>query len=217
MDFAAARKHMVENQLMPNKINQKDIQERFLNVPREFFVQPADVALSYSDGFVSMSKDRSMLPPMVQARLLQELNITKDDNILILASGTGYSAVLAAPLCAKVWAVEEETSLCDVARKAATNGKCSNITIKPGKPEDGLASEAPYNRILIDAPIGFLPEKIAGQLANNGKLIAVIENEYGVLEAKRYTKSGKTMIEESLFDTKGSVLNNFVKDEEFVF
>jgi protein-L-isoaspartate(D-aspartate) O-methyltransferase len=217
MDFLAARKHMVENQLMPNKINQQNIKERFLNVPREFFVQPADVAMSYSDDFVSMGLGRDMLPPMIQARLLQELNIQSDNKVLILAAGTGYSAVLAAPLCFHVWSVEEETSLRDVARKAATNAKCSNITVKAGKSEEGLKSDAPFDRILIDAPIGFLPEIITKQLADNGKLVAVIENEYGILQAKRYTKSGKTMLEESMFDTKGSVLKNFTKDDKFVF
>jgi protein-L-isoaspartate(D-aspartate) O-methyltransferase len=217
MDFLEARRNMVENQLMPNKINKKEIQERFLNVPREFFVQPSDVALSYSDDLVSMGADRDMLPPMVQARLLQELDIQAEDKVLILAAGTGYSTVLAAPLCKHVWALEEENALRDVARKAATSGKCNNITIKAGKPEEGLSTNKPYNRILIDAPVGYIPEKIFKQLTDNGKLVAIVENEGGVLEARRFTKSGKTVVEESLFDTKGTILKNFKKEESFVF
>lgn len=217
MDFAAARRHMVENQLMPNNVTAKEVRERFLNVPREFFVQPSDVALTYSDGFVSIGKGRKMLPPMVEARLIQELDIQMESKVLILAAGSGYSAIVVAPLCKEVWSVEEEKPLCDVGRKAAVTGQCNNINVMEGRPEGGLKKEAPFDRILIDAPVGFIPDEIFSQLASGGKLMAIVENEHGVLEARRYTKSGKTVVEESLFDTKGEILSNFTKEEKFVF
>ncbi len=217
MDFLVARKHMVENQLMPNKITDKSIKERFLNVPREFFVQSADIELAYSDGIVAIGKGRTMLSPMVQARILQELKIQKTDKVMIVAAGTGYLSVIISPLCKEVFTIENETSLRDVAIKGRTTGKCDNIHIKAGKPEDGLAKDAPFDKILINTPVAFIPEKIVKQLKDGGKLIAIVENDSGILEVTRYSKNGKTIVGEFLFNTKGTVLDNFAKEEKFIF
>ena len=84
MDLSFLRKNMVDCQLKPNKIINLNLIDAFLNVPREIFVNKKNINRCYLDVNIDLSKNRFLLNPMVSARLIQSLNISKDDTVLTI-------------------------------------------------------------------------------------------------------------------------------------
>jgi protein-L-isoaspartate(D-aspartate) O-methyltransferase len=217
MSFALARENMVESQLRPNRVTDKLLLQRFLNVPREIFVDVASRSIAYMDDPVLMGAGRKMMTPLVTARMLQELQLTETDTLLVVAAGTGYSSCLASPLVSKVVAVEENVQLVDVARRNVIELGLGHVTVVDGKPQEGAAKFAPFDKILFDAAVGEVPSALIRQLKEGGRLAAVVALENGIMEASVFTKVGHTLFETTLFETKGDVLGNFARTERFVF
>ncbi len=211
------RRNMVDNQLRPNKVNTGPLLQRFMDVPREIFADSSHQEQAYVDNLLPMTTDRTMYAPMTLARMLQELNLTEQDKVLIVAGGTGYSAAIIAPLVAEVVVVEEDGYLLDVAKSAAIDLHLDNISFVRRAPEKGCLAKAPYNCILFDSAVEEIPQVIINQLAENGRICAVIDDNSVVKEATVFVKVGKTLFEEKLFETKGDVLKNFQRTEKFVF
>ena len=217
MDFNTARENMVSGQLRPNKITDNALITRFSELPREGFVDPSVRTTAYACAPAAMGAKREMFEPMVCARLLQELNLIATDNVLVAASGTGYTAAIIAPLVKSVAALEEDQNLLDIARKALADAKVDNVDLVVGKPENGLSKKAPFDKIIVDAPAEEIPSELTKQLKEGGQLVAVTQGADGLLEAVVLTKQGQSTIQHPLFETKGTTLPNFKKQERFVF
>lgn len=217
MSYATARENMVLNQLKPNRVNDPKILNAFRKIPREYFVDSSCKASAYSEEQVIASEGRPLLSPMVLGRLLSNLELKGSEQMLVLASGTGYTAAVASQLVEKVYAVEDDGYLTDTAKRALMDTKCSNVDVVCSEPEKGLKRKGPFDIIFVDAPTSEISENLIEQTKEGGKIAAVIEKEGHVLEAMIYTKQGKTLFAEPLFETHGQVLPRFQKEESFVF
>ena len=215
--FTDARRNMVDNQLRPNKVRKSALLQRFMDVPREEFADSSYQHQAYADTLLPIGLGRVMFAPMTLARMLQGLDITQEDNVLIVAGGTGYTAALLAPLVKHVSLVEEDGYLLDIAQKEAIDMNLTNITFKQQKPEKGFKDKAPYTRIIFDAAIEEIPESTTEQLMDGGKIGAVMQDNDNEKHATIYTKAGKTLFADALFETKAEVLANFKKQERFIF
>ena len=94
MDYKLARMNMVENQIRANRVTDDKVIEAFKEVPREHFVPITLKEISYNDEDILLSKNRYMMKPMVLARFFQFLSLKGNENILHIASNTGYSSAI---------------------------------------------------------------------------------------------------------------------------
>lgn len=208
---------MLDGQLRPNKISTAHLLQRFAEVPREFFVSAECKQRAYCDEAVAQSAERQLMQPLVQASLIQALDLQATDTVLIAAGGCGYSAAIIAPLVQHVVVVEEDARLIDRAQRAIMDcGQQKNIEIVQGNPAQGAANTS-FDKILLDAAAGEVPPAVLEQLKAGGKLAGVVAGSDGVMEAVVLTKQGKTYFQECLFETKGDILPNFAVQERFVF
>lgn len=217
MNTEIARANMVNGQLRPNKITNATLLERFKTVPREQFVSLEAQNYAYAEIAPLMKQGRTMLEPLVCAHLLQELNLQLSDNLLIVAGGTGYSAALCAPLVKCVTVVEEDVSLMDKSKTPFLDLDLSNIEYVIDSPSLGAQKNAPYDAILFDAPVAYVPQVIKKQLAPKGRIACVKPGADDVLEVTLMSKIGNTFIEKPLFETGGHIHHSFTAKEEFVF
>ena len=215
--FLQARKNMIDNQLRPNRVTAGPLLQRFMDVPREEFADSTYQHQAYADALLPIREGRVMFAPMTIARMLQSLNLSEDDNVLIVAGGTGYTSVIISPLVQHITLVEEEEYLLDVAQKEALEQNLKNITFKHTKPERGAPENGPYTRIIFDAAVQEIPPEIISQLEDGGKISAVFAQTGDTKHATIFTKVGKTLFSDELFETKAQVLDNFKKQERFVF
>jgi len=172
---AQARKHMVDGQVLPNKVTDARLLAALRQIPRERFLPPALAARAYLDETVRLPGGRGMAQPMVIARLIQALALRDGDRMLLLGAGTGYAAAVAAACGARVVAVEDSPELAAIARAAlAGTVPAGAVTLLESPLAQGHAGGAPYDAILIEGEVPEVPAAIAGQLAEGGRLVTVL-------------------------------------------
>jgi protein-L-isoaspartate(D-aspartate) O-methyltransferase len=162
-DFAAARAAMIESQLRPQGVADPLVLAAMGAVLRERFLPAQTRPLAYVDRAVAIAPDRFLAAPTVLGQLLAAMEPVAGERALVIGAGMGYSAAVLGHMGVAVIAVESDPSLADA---AAANG----IEVNRGELEAGHAAAAPYDLVLIDGAVEFIPDAIVEQLADGGRL-----------------------------------------------
>jgi protein-L-isoaspartate(D-aspartate) O-methyltransferase len=107
------------------------------------------------------------MEPMVIARLVQLAALRGNENVLVVAAGSGYGAAVMASCGARVTALEEDPALLSLAR-AALATEAPTVKVVVGSMLDGWSSSAPFDVILIEGAVEEIPPAIAAQLKREG-------------------------------------------------
>ena len=217
MNYAAARMNMVEGQLRTNKVTDDAVLSAFLAVPRERFVTNVLSSSAYVDDDLPIGNDRYLMEPMVFARLLQLAAITPADNVLEIGSGTGYGTAVLARLAGKVVAVEQDPVLAAQARDRLRELGVIHIETIAGRHAAGHSAGAPYDVIVIEGAVQAIPDAIAAQLAEGGRLVAVLARESGMGQAMLMTRVNGLLSHLPEFDAAVPLLPGFERGPSFVF
>ncbi len=217
MDFNFLRKNMVDCQLKPNKIVDIDLIDAFQRVPREIFVNKKNINYCYLDINIDLTKNRFLLNPMINARLIQSLNIDKSDTVLSIGSGVGYNSVILSYLCNTVIGIESIKSFYEFSSEVLTKLEVNNVVFIKSKIENGYSDQLPYDCIFIEGGVNFVPIEILNQLSENGKLVAVEIKEGHVGKANLYQRHGKEFTKNYLFDAYIPVFDGFKQTKKFNF
>jgi protein-L-isoaspartate(D-aspartate) O-methyltransferase len=217
MDFERARFNMVEQQIRPWDVLDHQVLDLLLRVRREDFVPAQYRMLAFADLEIPLGHGERMLPPRIEARMLQELALTPDDKVLEVGTGSGYMTALLASLGRHVHSVEliaEFTAAADGKLKAQG---LHNVTLEVGDAARGWDSQAPYNAIVLTGSVPILPPAFAASLNPGGRLIAVV-GEPPVMEARLITCVAPGACKSAdLFETCIPPLRNVLQPERFVF
>ena len=213
IDFAAARRNMVEGQIRPADVTDLRVVSAMFDVPRERFVPNAELAyLDIDIPLAEGAQARRLLKPVVIGRLLQALAPASQDRALDVACGTGYSAALLASLSGEVIAVEDDLALVKQAQKNLGSG----VKVVAGPLNLGWPGGGPYDVILLNGATEVVPESLFSQLKDGGRLACVL----GTGRAGRamlYLRSGSEVGGRPLFDAAAPLLPGFAKTPEFTF
>ena len=169
-DFAAARRAMVENQLRPVGVSDPLVLDAMGSVAREQFVPEESRPLAYADRSIAIGQGRHLSAPAVIGQLLTQLAPKPGETALVVGAGTGYAAAVLAAIGCEVAALESSTGLAARARELG-------ITVAEGPLEAGHKAGAPYDLILIDGAVEFIPDAIVKQLADGGRLGAALAED----------------------------------------
>lgn len=216
-DFAAARQNMVESQIRTNRVTDEALIAALRTVPREEFVPTAQRPVAYVDEDLAIGGGRYLMEPMVLARMIQEAEVGPHDIVLDIGCATGYSTAVLARLCETVVGLEADADLSEEANELLTEQGIGNAAVVTGEMNKGYAKQAPYDVIIVNGAIAEVPEKLGGQLADGGRLLAVVRPAGGVGRATIMLKSGQTLSGRPLFDASTPYLPGFEPEESFVF
>ena len=162
-DFAAARAAMVESQLRPEGVADPAVTAAMGSVERERFVPDEVRPIAYADRSLPLGGGRFLAAPAVLGQLLTQMSPEPGQSALVLGAGTGYSAAVLAAMGLNVVAVESDSELSAKARKLGV--KPIEAPLELGEPV-----RAPYDLILIDGAVEFIPDAVVDQLADGGRL-----------------------------------------------
>ncbi len=217
MDYAIARHNMVESQVRTNKVTDDRLLAAMSELPRELFVPDGQRGVAYVDEDLPVGGDRWLMEPMVLARLVQALEPDPDDLALHIGCGTGYGAAVLARLCGAVVALESDQALAEGATALLGELGIDNVAVITAALASGYAKQAPYDVILFGGAIGEVPEAVAAQLAENGRMIAVVAGQSGVGKATLFTRQRGALSSRVLFDAATPLLPGFELKPGFVF
>ncbi|HEY0412358.1 MAG TPA: protein-L-isoaspartate O-methyltransferase [Allosphingosinicella sp.] len=212
-NFEHMRRAMIASQLRTTGTNDPRVLAAMGEVPRERFVPERWIATAYADALVPLKPGRELNNPMALGRLLTEAAPREGDRAMVVGAATGYAAAVLERLVARVVAVEEDPELAAAAR-AALQG--TGVTVVEGPMGDGHADGAPYDLILIDGAVEFVPQSLIDQLEEGGRLAAgLVEN--GVTRLALGRKAGEGFGMAAFADAAAAVLPAFVRPTTFTF
>ena len=162
-DFTTARATMVENQLRPQGVTDEGVLRAMAAVRREKFLPRRTQAVAYVDRSVAMGSGRFLSSPAVLGQLLTQMAPQAGQSALIVGAGTGYSAAVLKDIGLDVVALESDSKL-------AAHSRENGIDVIEEPLENGWKKAAPYDQILIDGAVEYVPEPIVKQLAEGGRL-----------------------------------------------
>ncbi len=208
-DFASRRVTMVDTQVRPQDVTKFPIIAAMLSVPRERFVPEAAREAAYVGQNLPLAPGRVVLEPRSLAKLLDALDVTPGESALVVAAGPGYSAAVLAEMGAAVTALESDAGMAAAAR--------ANLGDKAKVVEGALADGAKgsFDLILIEGAVETLPEALAGQLAEGGRIGAIfMEGPLGI--ARIGLKSEGKIGWRQVFNATAPVLPGFSARRGFV-
>jgi protein-L-isoaspartate(D-aspartate) O-methyltransferase len=215
--FEVARSHMLESQLRPNKVTDDRVLNAFASIRRELYVPEHLRPVAYVDEDLPLGGGRYLMEPMVAARLLQAAAIARTDAALIVGAGTGYEAALTAMLARNVLALEEDPELARQARTGLVEHAIASVSVVEGPLREGYRPRAPYDVILFGGAVVDTPSEIAAQLADGGRILAVVKPANAVGRAILMTRTGGVLARRVIFDAATPVLPGFAPKPAFEF
>lgn len=216
-DFVIARQRMVDNQVRPTDVTSHPLLDALLSVSRENFVPENMKALAYIDTDIELNTaGRFMVEPSPMAKLLQAAEVVETDNVLEVGTGSGYVSAVLSQMADKVTALEVDADLAATAKVNLAEGGCNNVSVVTGALPQGHKASAPYNVIFINGAIEIEPTGMFDQLAEGGRLVAVIGHG-GAAQAWIFQKENSQVSSRKLFNSSIPSLPGFERSAEFVF
>lgn len=215
-NYATARHNMVLSQLEPNRVNDPAVTKAMDTVPREKFVPEALAGVAYLDEDLQIAPGRYLMEPRVCGGLVQAAKVRTDDVVLDVGCGTGYSSALLAFLGATVVALESDAGLAAQASEILTALSVENAAVVSGDLAAGLPDQGPFDVIMLGGAIPAVPDALCRQLAEGGRLLAVLGNGR-MGEATLLSWSAGVLSRRSLFDAALAPLPGFEPAAEFSF
>lgn len=215
--FGVMRANMVDGQILPNKITDRRLINVLSELPRELFVAQSQRSVAYKDDDIEIAPSRYLMEPRVFARLVQALTPGRDEVGLYIGCGSGYGVAVLANLCNTVIGLE-----CDAALAARASGlfaelEIDNAVVVEGPLDKGYAEQGPYDLVLIEGAISDVPSVILDQLAESGRLAAVVSSGRSLGEAIIIRRVGEVYGSRVLFNASSSFLPGFEVAAEFTF
>jgi len=219
IDFAQARRAMVDGQVRVNDVTDPALIAAMLEVPREQFVPEARATLAYIDDDLCVQEAeggnpaRYLMEPMVLAKMVQGLELTPESTVLDVGCATGYSSAVLSRVAGRVVALESDATLAAFAKRMVS---APNTEVVSGPVSAGWAAGQPYDAILVGGAVEEIPEALTAQLRDGGRLVAVIRKDRAS-KAVLFTRTGDHVNARRLFDAAIPALPGFERPHGFVF
>jgi protein-L-isoaspartate(D-aspartate) O-methyltransferase len=165
---------MVERQLKRRGISDERVLEAMGSVARESFVLDEDRRRAYDDGALPIGHEQTISQPWIVAAICEALELTGDETVLEIGTGSGYSAAVLARLAAAVITIERVPELAATARELLAGTE--NVEVLEGDGSAGLPERAPFGGIAVHAAAPAPPPSLLAQLDTGGRLVVPISS-----------------------------------------
>jgi protein-L-isoaspartate(D-aspartate) O-methyltransferase len=181
---------MVERQLRRRDIHDERVLEAMGAVPRERFVPEELRDRAYDDGALPIGHRQTISQPWVVAATCQALDLTGDERVLEIGTGSGYSTAVLARLAREIHSIE---------RIGATleGLGVDNVEVIVGDGSRGLAEAAPFDAIAVHAASPEAPHSLLAQLADRGRLVVPIATDSADM-LTRFERMGDELHQETI-------------------
>ena len=213
MNLENARFNMIEQQIRPWEVLDQRVLDLLNELPRENFVPQRYRKLAYADTTIPLGDEQVMMPPRVEARILQGLNIQADETVLEVGTGSGYVTALLASLAEHVYSVDIIAEMTRTAGEKLADHGIINVTLETGDAARGWDAHAPYDVIVITGSLPLLPNNFKQALNIGGRLLAIV-GDAPAMDVVLITRVGESeWTQETLFETDLPALINAPEPE----
>jgi protein-L-isoaspartate(D-aspartate) O-methyltransferase len=192
MDFTAERAKLIQN--LKDEIQDKRVLEAMGKVPRECFVPEHAEYSAYDNEPLPIGHRQAISQPLIIGMMTQALELTGNEKVLEVGTGSGYQAAILAELTREVITTERIPSLAKSAKAILDCLEYTNVTIRLTGDTIGWEADAPYAAIIVTAGAPQVPSELLDQLAFGGRLVIPvgsrdIQELYQIIKLKDRTVS----------------------------
>jgi protein-L-isoaspartate(D-aspartate) O-methyltransferase len=178
MKFKRMREKMVSTQIEARGIHDYRVLEAMRGVPRHLFVGEALQDQAYGDFPLPIGEGQTISQPYIVAEMTQALELTKDDRVLEIGTGSGYQTAILAELAFRVYTIERVRELFIKARKLLDQLGYHNVIAKCSDGTLGWPDESPFDAIIVTAGAPEVPNKLVQQLTISGRMVIPVGDRF---------------------------------------
>jgi len=171
LDSRTGKELMVNEHLVARGIRDEAVLRAMREVPREAFLPPELKAYAYDDSPLPIDAGQTISQPYIVAYMIEALELTGEERVLEIGTGSGYAAAVLSRCAAEVVTVERIATLADNARGRLESLGYRNVTVHLGDGTLGWQDSAPYDGIVVTAGAPDLPPALLSQLAPGGRFV----------------------------------------------
>jgi len=195
--YAAERQNMVEEQIAGRDIRDQRLLAAMREVPRHLFVPEEHRRHAYHDGPLPIGGGQTISQPYIVALMTQLLNLTGEETVLEIGTGSGYQAAILSQMAQQVHTIERDRRLAQTAASVLRELNYTNISMHIGDGSLGLPEYAPYQAILVTAAAPQAPPVVLEQLAEGGRLVIPVGGRMGQY-LEKWQRRGETFTQDVL-------------------
>ena len=215
-DLLLARENMIEQQIRPWDVLDERVLDVFREMPRDRFMPETYRALAYSDVEIPIGHGERTMKPVVEGRLLQALELTGNERVLEIGTGSGFIAACLSRLAQSVVSVERHADLSAQAGQRLNDAGVDNVQLVVADALAGFDPGARFDAIAVTGAVDVVPSQCLDWLAPGGRLF-VVRGRSPVMEAVLVTRTGGDAFDtRSLFETELDYLHGAAPKPRFV-
>jgi protein-L-isoaspartate(D-aspartate) O-methyltransferase len=190
------RLRMVEYQIAARDVNDERVLSAMREIPRHLFVPEPYRSAAYQDSPLPIGQGQTISQPYIVAKMTELLEVSPEDIVLEIGTGSGYQAAILGKLAREVITLERIPEVAGVAMKNLESLGISNVRVVVTDGTEGYPNKAPYDAILVTASTPDVPRPLMDQLAEGGRLVAPVGSR-DLQELVRLVRKGGDFIRES--------------------
>lgn len=185
-DLEAAKEHMLHKQLQCRGIHDRGVLAAMGKVPRERFIGPELRNEAYADRALVIDCSQTISQPYIVGLMTQALELSGQEKVLEIGTGSGYQTAILAELAREVVTVERHPELSQQAAAVLAELGYRNITVEIGDGTLGCPVHSPFDRVIVTAAAAEYPPALLDQLNEGGILVIPLGGrDYQTLQAIR--------------------------------
>ncbi|MEK7281064.1 MAG: protein-L-isoaspartate(D-aspartate) O-methyltransferase, partial [Chloroflexota bacterium] len=169
LDFSADRSELIAELRL--EISDERVLQAMAQVPRELFLPPEVRHQTYEDRPLPIGYGQTISQPYIIAVMTSALELTSQDKVLEVGTGSGYQAAILSLLAQKVITVERVLPLAVQAKSVLHFLGYKNVEVIMAEQGLGWPSQSPYDAIVVTAGAPRIPQLLLAQLKIGGRLV----------------------------------------------
>lgn len=190
--------HLVEDLIRKGALSSEPVIAAFRKVRRPDFVHQDMLPHATEDTPLPIEHGQTISQPSTVATMLELLHVQPGDRVLEVGCGSGWLTALLAELVGPsgfVYAIDIIPQLVDLTMEHLEKYKYTNLEVRWGNGWEGNSKHAPYNRIIVSAGAGEIPQALVEQLARGGRLVVPVGGDVQDLVLVEKRADGKVDVE----------------------
>jgi protein-L-isoaspartate(D-aspartate) O-methyltransferase len=167
--YARERDRMVD-EIAARGVTDPRVLAALRRVPRHRFVQEALRERAYGDHPLPIGEEQTISQPYIVALMSSLLELTGQEKVLEIGTGSGYQTAVLAELARRVCSIERLPRLAERARATLEGLGYDNVWVRVGNGTLGWPDQAPFDRIIVTAGGPVVPPPLVQQLADGGRM-----------------------------------------------
>ena len=208
-----SREEMVRNQLAAGGIRNAEVLQAMVEVPRHEFVPASLRPYAYADGPLPIGHGQTISQPFIVAYMTQALELSKEDTVLEVGTGSGYQAAILGKLAKEVYTIEIVPPLAESARVILSKLGFENVHVRLGDGYLGWPEKAPFDAIIVTCAPDHVPEPLISQLKEGGRLIIPVGAAGGIQQLVLLRKRNSQISKEKMLDVRFVPMTGTMTDE----